>query len=140
MNNHRSHCPMNLALEIFGDKWTLLIIRDIIIEGKRYFREFLSSQENISTNILADRLNHLEQKGILIHRSDPSHKQKKVYCLTQMGIDLYPVLLSIAKWSCEYLPVDEQSSNHAKMLLVGGKSLEKKMIKQLQKKHLVRNG
>lgn len=132
----RSYCPMNLAVEIFGDKWTLLIIRDLIIEDKRRFREFLNSDEGIATNILTDRLSMLERRGILIHRPDPTHKQKKIYCLTQMGIDLFPVLLSIAEWSCKYLPVDSDSASHAQALLSGGNALKDRLIKDLQEKHL----
>ena len=136
MNNPRSHCPMNLALEIFGDKWTLLIVRDILIEGKRHFREFLASDESISTNILTDRLLQLEQNGILTHRPDSSHKQKKVYCLTAKGIELFPVLLAIAKWSCDHLPVDQKSAEHAKMLLNGGESLQQKIMEDMRNLHL----
>ena len=136
MKAPRSHCPMNLAVEIFGDKWSLLIIRDIIIEGKRHFRNFLVSDEKISTNILTDRLLMLEKNGILTKSADPSHKQKKIYSLTQMGIELLPVLISIAKWSCNFLPVNEKSAAHAKMLIEGGKVLEEKMMNELKQDHL----
>ncbi|MEM9548273.1 MAG: helix-turn-helix domain-containing protein [Bacteroidota bacterium] len=127
---------MNLALEIFGDKWTLLIIRDILIEGKRHFREFLASDESISTNILADRLLQLERNGILTHKPDPSHKQKKVYCLTTKGIELFPVLLAIAKWSCDHLAVDKKSAEHARMLIKGGEPLQQKIMDDMRDLHL----
>jgi len=69
----RSGCPINLALEVFGDKWTLIIIRDIMFEGKRHFRELLQSEEKIASNILTDRLNMLEREGIITKSPDPDH-------------------------------------------------------------------
>ena len=95
----RSDCPLNYGIEIFGDKWTLLIIRDLLLFNKRYYNEFLSSEEGISTNILADRLNHLEREGLIIMEKDLEHKQKKIYKPTQKGIDLMPVLFEIGQWS-----------------------------------------
>lgn len=80
-DDHRSGCPINLSLEVFGDKWSLLIIRDMIFGGKRHFRELLRSQEGISTNILADRLKTLVEIGMLTKADDPSHKQKAIYSL-----------------------------------------------------------
>ena len=98
----RSDCPLNFGLEVFGDKWTLLIIRDLLLFGKRHYNEFLSSQEGISTNILADRLNHLEREGLITMEKDAGHKQKKIYKPTQKGMDLMPVLLEIGLWSKRY--------------------------------------
>lgn len=72
----KSDCPINFALEIFGDRWTFLIVRDLMFKGKHYYGEFLTSEENIATNILADRLALLEMNGIVNKSSDPSHKQK----------------------------------------------------------------
>ncbi|MDF2190418.1 helix-turn-helix domain-containing protein [Paraflavitalea sp. CAU 1676] len=98
----RSDCPLNYGLEIFGDKWTLLIIRDLMFFGKRYYSEFLESAEGISTNILADRLNTLEQQKIITKKKSKLHKQKVIYSLTQKGIDLLPVIVAIGLWSDEY--------------------------------------
>lgn len=98
----RSDCPLNFAIEIFGDKWTLLIIRDLIFFDKRYYQEFLSSQEKISTNILADRLTALEKNGFVKKERDEHHKQKIIYRLTEKGIDLVPMLIEIALWSDKY--------------------------------------
>lgn len=136
MENHRSYCPINLALEILGDKWTLLIIRDIMMDGKQHFREILNSDEKIASNILTDRLAMLEKEGVLIKEQDPSHKQKKIYKLTQMGIDLFPVIISISEWSLKHRPVSEESSEHARYLLDGGAELHKKLINALKEKHL----
>jgi DNA-binding HxlR family transcriptional regulator len=98
----RSDCPLNFGLEIFGDKWTLLIVRDLLFFGKRYYNEILSSDEGISTNILADRLLMLEQEKIIKKTKDKEHKQKVVYSLTEKGADLLPVILSIGEWSGKY--------------------------------------
>jgi DNA-binding HxlR family transcriptional regulator len=98
----KSDCPINFALEIFGDRWTFLIIRDLMFKGKHFYGEFLLSEEKIATNILANRLALLEKKGIVSKTSDPSHKQKKMYRLTQKGIDLVPVLIEVIIWSAAY--------------------------------------
>jgi DNA-binding HxlR family transcriptional regulator len=102
----RSGCPINLGLEVFGDKWTLLIIRDMMFAGKRHYREFLASDEGISSNILADRLAMLVEAGILTRAGDPSHKLKAIYSLTEKGIDLLPIIAQISRWSRSYMPVD----------------------------------
>src|SRR5688572_23866348 len=98
----RSDCPLNFGLEIFGDKWSLLIIRDLMFFGKRYYNEFLASSEGISTNILAERLTMLEKEKIIKKEKDPSHKQKLIYSLTEKGIDLAPILINIGLWSEKY--------------------------------------
>ncbi|MGB3337014.1 MAG: helix-turn-helix domain-containing protein [Devosia sp.] len=105
-SSFRSGCPINLGLEVFGDKWTLLIIRDIMFAGKRHFREFLASDEGISSNILSDRLAMLVEAGILTRADDPSHRLKAIYSLTQKGIDLLPIIAQISRWSRTYMPVD----------------------------------
>ncbi len=98
----KSDCPINFALEIFGDKWTFLIVRDIMFKGKHFYGEFLLSEEGIATNILSDRLSLLESNGIVSKSSDPSHKQKIKYSLTQKGIDLVPLLVEYIMWSAKY--------------------------------------
>jgi DNA-binding HxlR family transcriptional regulator len=98
----KSDCPINFALEIFGDRWTFLIIRDLMFKGKHYYGEFLMSEEGIATNILSDRLSLLEGNGIIWRASNPSHKQKIKYSLTQKGIDLVPLLVEFIMWSAKY--------------------------------------
>jgi len=100
----RSGCPINFALELFGDPWSLLIIRDIIYFGKRTYGEFLGSEEGMATNILASRLAHLEQQGILEKRSSARDKRKEEYILTEKGLDLIPVLVEMADWSARHDP------------------------------------
>jgi DNA-binding HxlR family transcriptional regulator len=100
----RSDCPINFALETFGDTWTLLIIRDIVYFGKKTYGEFLESEEGIATNILADRLAHLEQKGILEKRPSEKDRRKETFVLTEKGLDLIPVLVEMAGWGAAYDP------------------------------------
>jgi DNA-binding HxlR family transcriptional regulator len=136
MENHRSYCPVNLSLEVFGDKWSLIIIRDIMFEGKRYFRELLQSEEKIASNILSDRLAMLEKEGIINKADDPDHKQKFIYSLTARGIDLLPILVEIGAWSIKHRPVDTKKHKHAVDLVKGGEEMQKEIRKDLAKKHL----
>src|SRR3977135_1579634 len=99
----RSGCPINLTLEVVGDKWSLLVIRDMMFGNRRHFRELLTkSDEGISSNILADRLKTLLEQGIVTRENDPSHKQKGIYSLTEQGIELLPVLAQMAGWGFKY--------------------------------------
>ena len=100
----RSHCPINYALESFGDKWTLLIIRDLMFKAKTSFNEFLSSNEKISTNILADRLRRLESLGIVSKEVSDENRSKLIYSLTRKGRDLLPIMMEITQWSGRYDP------------------------------------
>ncbi len=104
----RSGCPVSLGLDIFGDKWTLLIVRDLMFNGKRHFRELLASDEGISSNILADRLKMLLAEGVITKAGDPSHAQKVIYSLTEKGIALLPILVQISEWSFQFRPVGQQ--------------------------------
>jgi DNA-binding HxlR family transcriptional regulator len=136
METQRSRCPINLTLEVIGDKWSLIIIRDIMFDGKRHFRELLNSGEKIASNILTDRLNMLEREGIISKKSDPGHKQKFIYSLTTAGIDLLPLMVEIGTWSLKHRDVDPAKGKHAEMLVKGGKELQKEIRKNLAKEHL----
>src|SRR5580658_9255753 len=105
--SHRSGCPINLTLEVLGDRWSLLILRDIIFGGRRRFRELLRSEERIASNILADRLKALVEAGLLTRRGDPDHKQRTVYSLTEQAIALVPVFAQIGAWGSRWLPATE---------------------------------
>ena len=98
----RSHCPVNFGLEAFGDKWALLILRDIIFRGKKTFGEFLKSEEKFATNILTSRLSHLLEQGILTKEPLAEDSRKDVYVLSQKGLDLIPVIFEIVLWSSKY--------------------------------------
>lgn len=132
----RSGCPINLSLEVFGDKWSLLIIRDMIFGGKRHFRELLRSQEGISSNILADRLKMLVEQGMLTKRDDPTHKQKAIYSLTEMTIALVPIMAQLGAWGRRYLPVSEELSIRAELMENGGPALWDRFMDELRHDHL----
>lgn len=130
----RSDCPISTALEIVGDRWTLLIIRDMMFAGKRHFREFLQSGEGISSNILADRLNMLVARGVLTREDDPAHRQKAIYSLTTMGIELLPVLVAMSRWSQKHFPATRRPE--AAALVKGGEALQRQIATALRKGHL----
>jgi DNA-binding HxlR family transcriptional regulator len=102
MIKSRSHCPIAFGLELFGDKWSLLILRDIIFKGKRNYTQFLDAEEKISTNILATRLIQLEETGLIEKFTDETNRKKIVYVPTKKGLDLLPVMLEIIRWSAKY--------------------------------------
>lgn len=95
----RSHCPVNYGLEVFGDKWSLLIVRDIVFAGKKTYGEFLKSEEGFATNVLASRLLFLEERGIIQKTPHSEDKRKDFYSLTDKGLDLIPIVLGIVLWS-----------------------------------------
>jgi DNA-binding HxlR family transcriptional regulator len=95
----RSHCPTNFALEHFGDKWSLLIIRDLMFKGKRHYNEFFESEERVSTSVLGDRLKSLEESGIISKGADDIKKSRIKYSLTEKGIALLPMMIEMIIWS-----------------------------------------
>ncbi len=136
-DENRSGCPINLTLEVVGDKWSLLIIRDMIFGNRRHFRELLTkSEEGISSNILADRLKTLVGQGIISKVDDPTHKQKGIYSLTEQGIALLPVLAQMAVWGLKYLPVTEELGIRAQLLQEGGPKLWAEFMDELRETHL----
>ena len=98
----RSNCPINFAVETFGDKWTLLVIRDLMFKGKRHYSDFLASDEKISTNILADRLQKLDDNGVITKSTDPDNASKFIYSLTVKGQALLPAMVEMTAWSAQY--------------------------------------
>jgi DNA-binding HxlR family transcriptional regulator len=133
----RSGCPINLSLEVLGDKWSLLIIRDMMFGNRRHFRELLTkSEEGISSNILADRLKMLLDQGIVRRDDDPSHKQKGIYSLTEQGIELLPILAQMSGWGFKYLPVSEELGIRAKLLSEGGPNMWAEFMDELREVHL----
>ncbi len=98
----RSHCAVNYGVELFGDRWSLLIIRDIVFAGKKTYGQFLKSEEGIATNVLASRLAFLEGQGILSKAPSLEDGRKDVYTLTEKGLDLIPIMLNIALWSAQH--------------------------------------
>jgi DNA-binding HxlR family transcriptional regulator len=112
----RSNCPISMTLDILGDKWSLLIVRDMIFKGKRTYGEFLNSDEKIATNILADKLAMLEAGGIISKQEHPESKAKVLYTLTKKGIDLIPALVEIVIWSERYHDVHPNAAQFVKMV------------------------
>jgi DNA-binding HxlR family transcriptional regulator len=102
--NGRSECPIGYTLDIFGDKWTMLIIRDLLLYGKDSFSEFLCSDEKIATNILTDRLNVLLQQGFVTKHTSPTNKSKFLYRPTKKAIEMIPVICEITLWAEKYNP------------------------------------
>ena len=102
----RSGCPISLALELFGDPWTLLIIRDVMFKARRTFKEFQAAGEGVASNILSDRLGRLEAAGILASEPDPADARRVLYGLTPKGADLAPVLVEIILWSARHEETD----------------------------------
>ncbi len=128
----RSHCPVSLALEAIGDKWTLLILRDLITRGKNRYQELLSSEEGIATNILADRLARLERQGLISKTDDPDDKRQFRYTPTQKGLDLLPVIFEMAHWSFKYDPHIDTAHPFLKRMKAGKEGLMKQLQSQFK--------
>lgn len=141
-DGHRSYCPINLSLEIFGDSWTLLVLRDLMFAGKRHFRELLQSDEGISSNILADRLRLLMEHGLVTKSGDPTHKQKAVYSLTEKGISLLPIIVQIGAWGSRYVAdskkLDARIRAEVRALQEGGPKLWNRVMDELRAEHVQR--
>lgn len=133
----RSRCPINLTLELLGDRWSLIILRDIMFGGRRHFRELLTqSEEGISSNILADRLKMLLDQGLVTKADDPTHKQKAVYSLTEKSITLLPVLAQMAAWGRRHMPVTSDMAIRAQLMEEGGPELWAQFMDELRAEHL----
>jgi DNA-binding HxlR family transcriptional regulator len=110
----RSGCPLNASVEMLGDRWSLLIIRDMMLRGFRSYKEFLDCYEGIATNILADRLRKLLEYEIIAADPDPADGRKLIYRLTEKGIDLAPVLTEMVLWAAGH----EETGNQALVRLM----------------------
>jgi DNA-binding HxlR family transcriptional regulator len=113
-SDRRSGCPLNASVEMLGDRWSLLIIRDMMLLGYHTFKEFLHSRERIASNILADRLKRLENYGIISAAPDPSDGRKMIYSLTPKGLGLAPVLTEMVLWAAAH----EETGNQALVRLI----------------------
>lgn len=131
--DRRSTCPISTGLELLGDRWTLLVVRDLMFAGKRHFREFLQSEEAISSNVLADRLSALVESGIVTKSGDPTHAQKAVYSLTEKGLELLPVLVAMSAWTQKHFPKTRRPE--AAQLVEGGAKFVKQLEGQLRREH-----
>ncbi|HYH20704.1 MAG TPA: helix-turn-helix domain-containing protein [Azospirillum sp.] len=134
---HRSGCPINLTLEMLGDRWSLIVIRDVMFGNRRHFRELLNrSEEGIASNILAARLKRLVDAGLLTRRDDPSHQQKAIYSLTEAAIQLVPLLVQMGAWGRRHTPVTPELSIRARLLEEGGPPMWEAFMAELRALHL----
>lgn len=101
-SERRSDCPLAFALDVIGDRWSLLVLRDVVLFGKKHYEEFAASDEGISTNILADRLRHLECQGMISKERDPANRRRFIYRPTEKSLDLLPVMVEMVLWSARY--------------------------------------
>ena len=137
MSRRRSGCPINLTLEAFGDRWSLIILRDMMFGRNRSFRSLLNdSLEGIASNILADRLKRLTANGLLTRSGDPDHKQKAVYSLTEKAIELVPLMAFMASWGLRHALPATAPSIRAKILEEGGPQLWSEFMDELRHLHL----
>ncbi|MBK6004771.1 helix-turn-helix transcriptional regulator [Ramlibacter ginsenosidimutans] len=133
----RSGCPINLTLEQLGDRWSLIVIRDVMFGNRRSYGELLAnSQEGIASNILADRLKRLTAAGLLSRRDDPSHRQKGVYSLTEASIQLVPLLAHMGAWGRRHTRPSRELSVRAEILEKGGPALWDAFMDELRHLHL----
>lgn len=133
----RSGCPINLTLEVLGDRWSLIVLRDMMFGNRRHFRELLTrSDEGIASNILADRLKKLCAAGVISKVDDPTHRQKAIYSLTEMGISLVPLFAQMGAWGRRFLPVSKPLSIRARLLEEGGPDLWRAFEDELRAIHL----
>lgn len=136
-NGHRSGCPINLATEVLGDKWSLVVLRDVMFGDRRYFRELLTgSEEGIASNILAARLHRLVDEGLLTRSGDETHRQKVRYSLTEASIELVPVMAALGAWGRRHLPVSRELAVRAELLEQGGQPLWDRFMDELREMHL----
>lgn len=132
----RSECPINAAIEAFGDRWSLIVLRDIVFGDKRYFRELQAgSLEGIASNILADRLKRLVRSGLLT-REDARSGQRARYSLTEPAIQLIPVFAQLGSWGLRNRPTSSALNVRAELLEQGGPSLWQEFMDELRREHL----
>jgi DNA-binding HxlR family transcriptional regulator len=134
---NRLQATIGLTTEILGDKWSLVILRDVMFGDRRYFRELLhNSEEGIASNILADRLQRLVANGLASRAPDPTHKQKIRYSLTEPAIQLVPIMAHLGAWGRRHLPVSRELAIRAELLEAGGPELWDRFMDELRERHL----
>lgn len=128
----RSDCPLSSSLDIFGDKWSLLIIRDLLFFKKCTYNDFLKSEEGIATNILATRLKALDENGVIEKSEHPDSKAKILYRLTQKGIDLLPIIIEVYIWSDKYYAMPTEIKAKIKEVKKDKEAFVKLITKELK--------
>jgi DNA-binding HxlR family transcriptional regulator len=133
----RSGCPINLTLEMIGDRWSLIVIRDVMFGNRRHYGDLLRlSDEGIASNILADRLARLVRAGLLSRTDDPTHKQKAIYSLTEASVQLVPLLTHMGAWGRRHTLASGELSIRAQLLEEGGERMWKAFMAELRSIHL----
>ncbi|MGQ4596752.1 winged helix-turn-helix transcriptional regulator [Nocardia sp. R6R-6] len=132
----RSGCPINATIEVIGDRWTLLVLRDVMFGDRRHFRELLAgSEEGIASNILSDRLKRLVAAGLL-SRADTRPGQKAEYRLTEPAIQLVPIMAQLGSWGLRHRPTTERLRARAELLEAGGPGMWGEFMDELRETHL----
>jgi DNA-binding HxlR family transcriptional regulator len=133
----RSGCPINLTLEVLGDSWSLIVIRDVMFGNRRHYGDLLRlSEEGIASNILANRLKRLVRAGLLSRTGDPTHRQKGIYSLTEASIQLVPLLAHMGAWGRRHTQVSKELAVRAQLLEEGGERMWKAFMAELRSIHL----
>jgi DNA-binding HxlR family transcriptional regulator len=132
-NKKRSECPISCSLDVWGDKWSLLIIRDLMFKKQCTYGDFLKSDEKIATNILASRLQTLEENGVIDKLDHPDSKAKVLYKLTQKGIDLLPLMIEINLWANKYFDLPDDRKAVLKEVKKGKEKFIRDWMKELKK-------
>jgi DNA-binding HxlR family transcriptional regulator len=133
----RSGCPINLATEVLGDGWSLVVLRDVMFGDHRTFNDILNnSLEGIATNILAKRLKKLVEEGLLTSEADPGHRQRTIYSLTEKSIALLPALIALGAWGRRFLPATPQLAVRIQVLEYGGTEMQSALAAELRARHL----
>ena len=141
MQYERSLCPVNMAVEVVGDRWSLIVLRDVMFFNRRHFRALLErSEEGISSNILASRLQNLVDRGLLWRAEDPTHKQKVVYSLTEAGIQLLPVIVMLGAWGAEHTEATSPTTEWFTLLRDEGPTVWDDLMAELRDHHLSGTG
>jgi len=133
---YRSHCPINQTVELLGDNWSMLIIRDMLFFSKTSYGEFFESSEGISTNILATRLKQLEANGIIEKYIDKKDRKKSIYLLTEKGLGLAPLLAEMLLWGYEHGDKPEEFSSVAKKLKTDREAVLSSVLEKYRKQRL----
>ena len=135
--DQRSGCPINLATEALGDRWTMVLLRDIMFGDQRTYRGLLTnSLEGIATNILGSRLKKLVDEGFLTTEADPDHKQRTIYSLTEKAIALLPAMIALGAWGRLFLPVTPEHAIRNQILEEGGLEMQEAFMDELRGRHL----
>lgn len=122
----RSECPVSISLEMFGDKWSLLVVRDLMVRGFRTFKEFQRSGEGIASNILADRLEKLQASGMISAEAEPGDARRVNYRLTEKGIDLAPLMLDLLIWGAKHEQTGHRAPRSRKWLKIASRCWQKR--------------